>query len=531
MEVIDYYNEHKLNGIIGMHPDYIVCNVSRYFSSHDMRLSYKGALETKEYVVSQVISHLQLIPEQLAVIAVLLGGYILISDATMKTIYQKLDIEYNQDFEARIRQLADLVRKLPAGSSVDAIIKHMNLTEFSDIVKESIEYYQRKGIFAGKRYLGSKKKPITEIIKNIDVIQDAPMVPMASETNENDEIANKILKDVNNLVDETEPIASTSQGTPNQEVIRKCVKFVYSLPAEVLRTSYQRHQRGSMDPKIYILLTKKEILLPQVLEDEQYREMPAINIFYRPARQMIYAVLFNLYHQKYMCSKTKDNLPMPDVIINEWIWSPQNEYKKAEEVYAIQLPWAVPTIQRLWFGTTFDDKHRRMRAFLTVMRSDTTMMLNRNYVPQHLLVLACVLRYIVTNPDRNILSRHELDAFLVTAFSPQLANVEYTQEMVLPGVYLRGVFLATLFMQGVETAQLANDACGVPLPWNLTNPWLFFDGKLFHLKLRMAVCLQNLRELCDDQLEMVMKIERFRKAILEDVENLVPHAGELNDSS
>lgn len=308
---------------------------------------------------------------------------------------------------------------------------------------------------------------------------------------------------------------------PNQEVVRKCVKFVYSLPAEVLRTSYQRHQRGTMDPRIYILLTKKEILLPQVLEDEQYREMPAVHIFYRPARQMIYAVLFNLYHQKYMCSKTKDNLPMPDVIISEWIWSPQNEYKKPDQVYATQLPWAVPTIQRLWFGTTFDDKHRRMRAFLTIMRSDTPLMMNRNNVPQHMLVLACVLRYIITNPSTergNILSRHELDAFLVTAFSSQLVNVEYTQEMVLPGVYLRGVSLATLLMQGVETAQLANDACGVPLPWNLTNPWLFFDGKLFHLKLRMAVCLQNLRELCDDQLEMVMKIERFKKAILEDVD-------------
>lgn len=92
----------------------------------------------------------------------------------------------------------------------------------------------------------------------------------------------------------------------------------------------------------------------------------------------------------------------------------------------------------------------------------------------------------------------------------------------LPGVYLRGVYLATLFMQGVETAQLANDACGVPLPWMMTNPWLFFDGKLFHLKLKMAVCLPNIRELCDDQLDVVMKIERFRKAILEDIENLVP---------
>ena len=60
------------------------------------------------------------------------------------------------------------------------------------------------------------------------------------------------------------------------------------------------------------------------------------------------------------------------------------------------------------------------------------------------------------------------------------------------------------------------------MPWNLTNPWLFFDGKLFHLKLRMSVGLQNLREVCDDQLDMVMKIERFRKAILEDIDNLAP---------
>lgn len=91
--------------------------------------------------------------------------------------------------------------------------------------------------------------------------------------------------------------------------------------------------------------------------------------------------------------------------------------------------------------------------------------------------------------------------------------------MVLPGVYLRGVFLASLLMQGVETAQLANDACGVPLPWNLTNPWLFFDGKLFHLKLRMAMSFQNLRELCDDQMDLVLRVDRFRKAILEDLDN------------
>lgn len=205
MEVIDYYHEHKLNGIIGLHPDYIVFNVSRYFSSHDIRLSYKGALETKEYFMATFLNHLNLLPEQLAIIAVLLGGYILIEEPTLKKIYHKLEIEYNQDFEARMRQLANIVRPISASNSAEAIIKQLNLTEYSDVLKESIEYYQRKGIFGGKRYLGSKKKPITEIIKNIDVIQDSsPILPMASETSENDEIANKILKDVNNLVNESE---------------------------------------------------------------------------------------------------------------------------------------------------------------------------------------------------------------------------------------------------------------------------------------------------------------------------------------
>lgn len=40
----------------------------------------------------------------------------------------------------------------------------------------------------------------------------------------------------------------------------------------------------------------------------------------------------------------------------------------------------------------------------------------------------------------------------------------------------------------------------------------------------MSVCLQNIRELCDENLDMVMKVERCRKAILEDVENLMPHS-------
>lgn len=87
-------------------------------------------------------------------------------------------------------------------------------------------------------------------------------------------------------------------------------------------------------------------------------------------------------------------------------------------------------------------------------------------------------------------------------------------------------------MQGVETASLANDACGVPLPWIMTNPWIFFDGKLFHFKLKMSTYVPTLRDLCDNQIDIVLKVDRFRKAILEDVEHyLLPaHMGMRNST-
>lgn len=85
-------------------------------------------------------------------------------------------------------------------------------------------------------------------------------------------------------------------------------------------------------------------------------------------------------------------------------------------------------------------------------------------------------------------------------------------------VSARGVQLAAIFMEGVEMALLANDACGAPLPWLMCCPWLYFDGKLFHHTLSRSSQCKNLLELCENHIERVVKVERMRKAILENVE-------------
>ncbi len=89
----------------------------------------------------------------------------------------------------------------------------------------------------------------------------------------------------------------------------------------------------------------------------------------------------------------------------------------------------------------------------------------------------------------------------------ELMDAESLSRIKLDLVTARGVQLATLFMQGVEMALLANDACGAPVPFLMCAPWLFFDGKLFHSKLRRAVVAQNLLEMCNHDIQMVVKVK------------------------
>lgn len=97
--------------------------------------------------------------------------------------------------------------------------------------------------------------------------------------------------------------------------------------------------------------------------------------------------------------------------------------------------------------------------------------------------------------------------------------------------------MAALFMQGVEMALLANDACGAPLPWLMCCPWLYFDGKLFHHTLNRSTHSKNILEVCENHIERVVKVERMRKAILEGLDvkfakvPLAPFAGGCKSGS
>ncbi|XP_011631086.1 constitutive coactivator of PPAR-gamma-like protein 1 homolog [Pogonomyrmex barbatus] len=472
-EVIAYCRENNYNGLIADDAEYAAFDPPRYFSSEQLKLTYKKT-------ISLFLVH-------------------------------KLDSKSSTQIQSNL-------------SDIPSATEGSNL-ETSRFASETLES-ERESLNAYKQATANAKTAPQIVIDPPGIQSHGDVDAIRAEEEQSD--GHAINGTHNLLISSSSSSSSSSATSPSHattDIARQSEKItnIPTTSPEVMRTASERHQKGLMSPYIYQILIAGEIKLPVLLEDENHREFPSIHVIYRPIRQMVYAILFNLHHRMYLATKSKEKgdnekIEVPDVIIKEWIWSKSNPYQTPELVKAEQIGWGVPTIQRLWFGTAIDDKRRRLRGFLTCMRSDTPLMLNTSYVPQHLLVMACVLRYIMSFSDKiKILRRQELDAFIAQAFSPELMNAQYLQDLQLPLVTSRGVQLATLFMAGVETALLANDACGAPIPWLMCCPWLYFDGKLFHHTLARATIAKNLLELCSGHIDRVVKVERMRKAILEGI--------------
>ena len=222
-------------------------------------------------------------------------------------------------------------------------------------------------------------------------------------------------------------------------------------PTEIKRTAMERHRQGQMSPLILQLLTRGEIKLPVLMEDYYNNmhqidgkcvnpsadEIPPVHEVYQPLRQRVYAILYNVHHahfnrkqteelinsnkrkieelkkkalQEDVSQEDKETLKSktdslmkqtegirvaPHVKFRVREWLPYNNYENPYVQECIELKWPVPTVQRLWFGSTAEDKQKRLHAFLSCMKcDDNKSLLNQANVPQPMLMLACVLRYV-----------------------------------------------------------------------------------------------------------------------------------------
>lgn len=161
-EVIAYCREYGFHGLLADDAEYAAFDPPRYFSSENLKLTYKGSVETKEYMLSVLTKSLSVTQEQICIMASLLGNFLL-PESDLQDLYKKINLTKRdenvksqvisgfmfyqlclQSFESTVKTLAEFVRTLPPASSMDSLV----VAVFGGIddkraarFRQSVQYY------------------------------------------------------------------------------------------------------------------------------------------------------------------------------------------------------------------------------------------------------------------------------------------------------------------------------------------------------------------------------------------------------
>lgn len=98
----------------------------------------------------------------------------------------------------------------------------------------------------------------------------------------------------------------------------------------------------------FSLFEQKEVKLPALIEDVKNNELPKAHDLFRPLRQRVYAILFNLHHLQFLAKQRNEKVPT--IQVKETMFCPLLKTNKTQFVNAVEIGWGVPTVERLWLG-------------------------------------------------------------------------------------------------------------------------------------------------------------------------------------
>uniref|UniRef100_A0AAZ3QDM5 Constitutive coactivator of PPAR-gamma-like protein 2 n=1 Tax=Oncorhynchus tshawytscha TaxID=74940 RepID=A0AAZ3QDM5_ONCTS len=488
-EVLSLYRDFGFCGLIAQDSEFALCNVPAYFSSHALKLSWNGKnLTTHQYLLSEAARQLGLKTQQLPYFAALLGNHILPDEDLAAFHWSLLGPEHPlaslkvrahqlvlPPCEVVIKAVSEYVSSIKDLGNLDAVAR--DVFNQSQGVKPP---YRNALCGPGHASLFQNLPPLPDCNDSLSgtmVYMDwsapydqggsrltnhhtsAPSGPSHSPSSSSDgdepNDSSHHLTDKSSAWDDPASQGSGgdgSHGNGSGSNIPSLLSMATrshmdittpplpQISAEVLRVAEHRHRRGLMYPEIYHILTKGEMKMAVCIEDDCNSEMPPASLLFRAARQYSYGVLFSLAethrHLERLAMSNRGPLEVPPVIVKEWSSGKSKSALTPELVPALCFrEWTCPNLRRLWLGRASEDRSRRTRAFLACLRSDCPALLNAAQVPQHLLLMCCVLRYMMQWPGGGILQRHELDAFLAQAVSNQLYEPDQLQELKVQHPY------------------------------------------------------------------------------------------------
>merc|ERR1719270_2354364 len=152
-EIMSFCWENGYHGVLSDEGEFALYNPPKYFSAHELKLSYQHELMTTEYVIDEIAKSLDLNPNRFEMVAALIGCHILtvsdLSEFHQKLVPELKQVEegkYKVGFERVIRAVINYVRALPSIEDHDTIANDVFGTEKDPRVKklkDSVKYFHK----------------------------------------------------------------------------------------------------------------------------------------------------------------------------------------------------------------------------------------------------------------------------------------------------------------------------------------------------------------------------------------------------
>merc|ERR1712176_343348 len=392
----------------------------------------------------------------------------------------------------------------------------------------------------GEKEVVGAVEEITEMIEEAKIVDDGveEKAEETAEVNEEKETEEEE-KDAEEEVKEeeiSEESCEEKQDEPSEESTKEDDQppkliTVPAITSKVLSSAAAAHASGTLNTHLYPMMCTGTLSLGPLFEDNKDKDTVSSALLYRTARQRIYGLVFGVgrgwvksdaKRQRSTKIDTQRQVTVKEFIVN----GSKKNLVEGEEVVAMPVhapnakqPARKPTphIDRLWIGMSAKIQELRRSTLLAIMNSNIPSFFSPNIIANEYLLVCIVLRYILTTGNK-VLREYELDAFLATALSPQLHFGPSHLYKITPGrLTSRGCTLAHIFVRGVETLLLANNACNYPINRRFCFIGNFFDGKLFQLKLGQCRAGLSLLDICDGDLGAVDYFRHLRCVVTEEL--------------
>ncbi|XP_046986810.1 constitutive coactivator of peroxisome proliferator-activated receptor gamma-like [Schistocerca americana] len=484
-EIVDYARRHSCFGILARDTDFMIHAGIHYYFAVD-RIKFPK-LFTILYDSKNLADRLRLSEEHLPLFASLMGNDI-VPLRKLREYHESVSSRGMYWYKDIALNIADYIRSIPMGDTIYILLRLicselLHDPSMSDVLAESIW-----------SYLPHPDIPITG-----NTGSDWERILLtAAEKHRKNEIPGIIFRVLN-------------------EVPRDCGARMEDFADTVF-------------PPASIVLQKtkerlKTVLLLECPRTQTSNEMSVNGKDNRNGRQHVTVERFHPFYkgyrlepwrQSFRCQRRTTNLPYSSELVLDQSTS-RGTYHSADNARTrprmVRKQVRHPGLNALWDSKASDDDTVKKRWGLIAWILSNYMQPEKlKIMPNHLIIPAATLFYLIHEVDELFIMETEVDLFIIMAITINEHDYEYLKGIHVSKPNARGYRLTNIYLKTAMHVFNTIGACGFPVPPQECLPDTYFDGKYFQdlwKKMSLGFDIKSLINHRDDYKAQYLQVKEF----------------------